>query len=242
MNSGEQNECNITKYLNLKIVKELNEFWKEIIYKMFPNAKDDDIIHSFLINARHVKPDIIIKINKTQKLISIKTGHNPSVHQEYINSFYDYLRKYKVSERTIKIISFYHFGLSKKTTNNGSQFTREEIIDKYGEYLIQANEEINKNEKLIDNIIYRSIIKGSQNYYYEIDYFYYGCLDKGFLLSKEEIYDIVKHDIKPNLGPIHFGGLIYQPSGRNLYKRDIKYVRIKWPILCLKFYNNDIIK
>ena len=93
MNSGEQNENNIAKYLNLKMVKELNEFWKEIIYKMFPTAQDADIIHSFLIDARHVKPDIIVKINKIQKLISIKTGHNPSVHQEHIYSFYDYLRK-----------------------------------------------------------------------------------------------------------------------------------------------------
>ena len=125
MNSGEQNENNIAKYLNLKMVKELNEFWKEIIYKMFPTAQDADIIHSFLIDARHVKPDIIVKINKIQKLISIKTGHNPSVHQEHIYSFYDYLRKNGVSERTIKIISFYHFGLSKKTTNNGKQFSKE---------------------------------------------------------------------------------------------------------------------
>lgn len=54
MNSGEQNENNIAKYLNLKMVKELNEFWKEIIYKMFPTAQDADIIHSFLIDARHV--------------------------------------------------------------------------------------------------------------------------------------------------------------------------------------------
>lgn len=242
MNSGEQNENNIAKYLNLKMVKELNEFWKEIIYKMFPTAQDADIIHSFLIDARHVKPDIIVKINIIQKLISIKTGHNPSVHQEHIYSFYDYLRKNGVSERTIKIISFYHFGLSKKTTNNGKQFSKDEIIDKYGDYLIQANEELNNNKHLIDDIIFRSIIKGSKEYYYEVDYFYYGCLDKGFLLSREEIYDIVKHDIKPNKGPIHFGGLIYQPSGRNMLKRDINYVRIKWPILCLKFYNDDIIK
>lgn len=186
------------------------------------------------------KPDIYLECRHTKVKISIKSGHNPSIHQENFFDFIKFLKRIGISSRTIKIISFYHFGKIKKLSNNGKPFTKDEMIKNYGKYLKQANEEINK-KKIIEEIIYRTIIKGAKIDREEIDYLYYGSSEKGFLLSIEDIYSLVIKDKKEDILQLHFGGLIYQPSGRREDRVDRYYSRIKWPILCVKFYDNKII-
>lgn len=236
MNDGIKNELLIIRKLNNKMFCDLSYHWKSIIKRIYPNINKNDIIRAYSFNDRHAKPDIVISLNNNKVKISIKTGHNPSMHQEYYYDFFKFLERNNVSTKTIKIISFYHFGMSKKLSNNGCPFTKNEIVTRFKDYIIFANNELNKRTDLLEKIIYRSIIIGSNQEREEIDYLYYGNVEKGFLLSKNEIYDIIMNEKKDDDLFIHFGGLIYQPSGRKVNSRDRNYSRIKWPLLCVKFY------
>lgn len=240
MNKGELNELMIVTYLNKKFYSELSEHWKENIKKMFPFVINEDQIFATIIENRHCKPDIEIMIRQTRIKVSIKSGHNPSIHQEFFFCFMAFLKENDVSRRTLRIIEFYHFGKTKKLSNNGRPFTREEIIKNFGNYLNEANKEIN-NIDLIKKIVYRCVIKGAKAYYKKLDFFYYGNVDKGFLYSEKEIFETVIREKKDDNKAIHFGGLVYQPCGRKEDRVDKNYSRIKWPILCVKFYDNDII-
>lgn len=241
-NIGEKNEFDIIDVLNNKKYKDLSPLWKENIKRMFSFVEDNDLIKAYSFDDRRAKPDITIKVRKSRINVSIKSGSNPSVHQEYFYDFFQFLKKIGVSSRTRHIISFYHFGVSKKLGNNGEPFTKDEIIEKYSEYIIQANEELNSNKEIIKKIVYHAVIAGNNPEREPMDYFYYGNPEKGFLLDTDQIYDMILKEEKPNNRNIHFGGLIYQPSGRKLNSRDRNYSKIKWPVLSVKFYDNDILK
>ena len=94
------------------------------------------------------------------------------------------------------------------------------------------------NEKIIKKIIYRTVIKGANMKRTGLTYLYYGNVEKGFLLSKEDIYSLVLA-YREHKSSIHFGGLNYQPCGRKRTTIDYRYVRIKWPILSPMFYLSE---
>lgn len=241
-NIGEKNEKNICDVLNNKKFNELSSMWQDNIKRMFPFVEDNDVINAYLYDDRRAKPDITIKCHKSRINVSIKSGTNPSVHQEYYYDFFQFLKQLGLSSRTRHIIAFYHFGVTNKLGNKDHPLTKDEIIEGYKDYIIQANKEINSNKELIKKFIYRTIIRGNNPDREPMDYFYYGSPVQGFLLSTDEIYDMILKEKKPDDKNIHFGGLIYQPSGRKLHSRDRNYSKVKWPVLCVKFYNNDILE
>ena len=241
MNDGIKNEYAIIEEINMKKYYQLREHWKIIIKIIFPFIKDDDLLRAFSFNDKHAKPDIYIAYKGLKKYISIKTGTNPSIHQEYYYDFFKFLERNGLDKKIIKIIYFYHFGITNKLSNNGLPFTKDEIVDKYKKYIIFANQEINKNKDLIKRVINRAVIQGNNTERQIIDYFYYGNNEKGYLLTKNDIYRMVLKEKKEDDKFIHFGGLIYQPSGRKVGSRDRNYSRIKWPILSVKFYIDEII-
>lgn len=237
MNVGIENEFNIIKTLNKKYYFELSDHWKIILKKIFPFILNNDFVRAFPFNDRHAKPDITILCRNFRANISIKTGHNPSIHQEFYYDFFKFLEKNNVSRKTIRILYFYHFGMTKKLSNNGIPFSKDEIVTKFKSYIISANREINSNVLLLKNLIYRAVCVGCNNERIPMDYFYYGNKDNGFILNYDEIVDKILNEKKEDDSFIHFGGLIYQPSGRKVGSKDRFYSRIKWPVLCVDFYN-----
>ena len=161
MNDGIKNEYAIIEEINMKKYYQLREHWKIIIKIIFPFIKDDDLLRAFSFNDKHAKSDIYIAYKGLKKYVSIKTGTNPSIHQEYYYDFFKFLERNGLDKKIIKIIYFYHFGITNKLSNNGLPFTKDEIVDKYKKYIIFANQEINKNKEIvkIDHIIYNSILK-----------------------------------------------------------------------------------
>lgn len=235
---GLKNEENIINYLNKKRIGDLNNKWKKHILKMFPFAKENDLVLAKHFPNYNAKPDIAIKIRYSIKYVSIKTGKIPSMHQESYYSFMRFLRKLGVSERTISIIRFFHYGDSKKLHTNGKPLSFKEMKEKYSDYFLQASKELD-TEKIISAVVDRSVIRGTSYKNTAIDYLYYGDLEHGNLIDCEEIYEIVLAYRMHGKSPIHFGGLNYMPNARSLKRRERNYVRIKWPLLALFYYRSE---
>ncbi len=240
-NLGIENEYDILNYLHGKRYKELNRKWKKHIKVMFPKIKRNDLIYSGHFKDKWAKPDIYVKVNNRIKYISIKTGRNASVHDEKIKPFYDFLKKLNISDRTLKIMLFYHYGYSEKLSNNGVPFTREEILENYKNYIDEANAELNK-KYILREIIKRCVLKGTERRDGDIDFMYYGVLKDGYLMSEDDIYDLIMDDNSDEGRGIHFGGLIYQAGARSRFSNRVDEVKIKWPLLNHKFYDHKMKK
>lgn len=234
---GLHNEEDLIHYLNGKRLAVLNEKWKQHISAMFPFIVPEDVIYARKFPDHKAKPDIIIRVRHTCVYVSVKSGKNPSIHQEDFFAFSRFLSRNSVDKRTLRIIQFYHFGETKKLNNNGVPFTREELQEQFSEYILWANNQLNRLS-LIDAVINRAVIRGADSRRTAIDYLYYGSLQEGILLSREEIFTSVRQIIDHQDRPIHFGALNYQPAGRKRTSIDYRYVRIKWPLLAVMFYEN----
>ena len=235
---GLKNEQDIIDYLNEKRFSDINEKWKGHLKAMFPFIENDDLILSNHYEDEKGKPDIVITVRHTNIYLSIKTGKRCSMHMEPIDTFTEFLRKKGVSEKTIKTIRFFHYGETEKLNNNGKPFTPRELKDKFGQYFVEASKDLDK-PSLIDAVVFRCILKGCNLKRYKVNYLYYGNLEKGYLLSEEEIYSLVHQYRVHDKTAIHFGDLNLHPERRD--RSNIKYhdCRIRWPILALLYYRTD---
>lgn len=243
MQCGKANELDIIGLLDGHRFESLNMKWKSLLRRMFPHIQENDLIRARFYNDPYAKPDIVIIVKSKRIFLSIKSGHNPSCHQEAFVSFIEFLRKSQVPERYLRTITFYHFGKSRKLTNGGKSFTKEEIVAKFGNYLSEVNKYLETRKDLIEKVIYRAVIRGVRSNVDEIDYFYYGNVNNGFMLSRQDIYEFITNDstgIKN--GAPRFGSLVYQPNGRKENGKEQTYVRIKWPVLCMKYYDKDFLE
>ena len=242
MQSGKQNEIDILSALTGKKHCDLEDNWKRHIKKMFPEVKSNDVVHAYFYHDGHAKPDLVVTVNDRSIRLSIKSGKNPSCHLENYSDFASFLTSIGVSDRILKIIYFYQFGRTEKLSNNGEPFTREELQTKYERYIKEANEYFLAHPGMVKKIIYRSLIRGVRYRAEPIDYFYYGNVFRGFLLSYDEINKVILEDPFVDCKAIHFYSLVFQPDGRNVNKSNHLFIRIKWPILSLRFYDEEFVE
>ena len=95
---GLLNEQEVIDHLNNKTFVMLDEKWQKHIKVMFPFVKDTDIIYARKFPEHKAKPDAIIKVRNSVEYLSIKSGRNPSVHQEDYFVFQNFLKYYCVPE------------------------------------------------------------------------------------------------------------------------------------------------
>ena len=118
MNSGKQNEIDILSALTGKKFKDLEENWQKHVRKMFPSIKEEDVIHAFFYQDGYAKPDIVVSVNEKSKLLSVKSGKNPSCHLESFEEFSMFLANLGVPQRIIKIIHFFKFKIRVNITKH----------------------------------------------------------------------------------------------------------------------------
>ena len=128
---GSANETMILTAIDDHHFSELDNHWKKHIKRMFKDIRDEDIIKVNYYEHKDAKPDLELIVNNKKVLLSVKSGHAPTMHYEPVKTFYDFLRHLGVNERIIKIISFYHYGYSLKKGVTPKQLSRDEIIKKY---------------------------------------------------------------------------------------------------------------
>ena len=238
---GSVNETMILTSINRHRYKDLDAHWKKHIGRMFKNIRDEDLIIANYYEHKDAKPDIEIIVNKRKVLLSIKSGHSPSVHFEPIRTFFDFLRSHKVPERIIKIISFYHYGYSLTKRVADHILSRDEIIERYPLLIKEVNDYFLSHQELIRELIYRSIIRGRMKRDL-MDYLYYGNSTKGFLLSITDIIRLISEDKNKDCKSICFNSLTYVSCARKADSPNRHHVKINWPVLCKWFYDEKFMK
>jgi len=233
------NETMIRTALDKHYFKELSEKWKKHMKRMFPNIVDDDKIIAMTYPLRDAKPDLIIVVNSRRVYLSVKSGHSPQVHQEPIYTFFDFLKSFDVPDRILKIMKFYHYGAAYMIKEESDRiYTREEIIEKFPNLIKEVNNYFSKRPELVSEIAYRTIIKGRLNRDL-VDYFYYGNVTKGFLLSVSDILRLITKSKDWLSQTLCFKQLTYIAASRHLGDPLQKQVKINWPILCKWYYDFD---
>ena len=239
---GSINETMIITTLNGHYYKDLNPKWKKHMKRMFKNIEDNDYIIATYYEHKDAKPDIVIYAKNRKVLLSIKSGHAPTMHEEPIKTFFDFLRSLYVPERIIKIIAFYHYGYSLTKRVSDHVLSREEIIERFPKQIKEVNNYFRKHAEIVHEIVYRSIIRGRLKRDL-IDYFYYGSPARGFLLSSRDIITLITTDPNEECESICFGSLTYVSRARNKNKEANKHrLKINWPVLCKWYYDEEFMK
>ena len=178
-------------------------------------------------------------MNNRKILLSVKSGHAPTMHQEHIKTFFEFLRGLDVPESIIEIIAFYHYGYF--LNQHRGILTREQIVCYYPEKIKEVNDYFNNHEDIIRELIYRSIIRGRVKGDL-IDYFYYGNSARGFLLSVSDIVKLIIGGENSYYETLTFKQLTYVACSRDRNNPKRHYVKINWPVLCKYFYDDDFMK
>lgn len=238
---GAFNETMILTAINHHHFKDLDPKWKRHLKRMFKHIEEDDYIIAHYYEYKDAKPDLEISVNNRKILLSIKSGHAPTMHFEPLKTFFDFLRGLDVPERIIRIICFYHYGYSIKKRVSDHILSRDEIIKRFPSEIKEANEYFKPHPEIVREIIYRSIIRGRLKRDL-IDYFYYGNSSKGFLLSTSDIIELIMKNPNDSCDSIHFYQLTYISCARKEDSLRRHYLRINWPILCKWFYDEKFMK
>lgn len=223
-------EKEIVEYLHGKKINELNNYWKTNIAKIFLSYDGDDYIFAKRI-ARRSKVDIEIRINSSVKYIGIKSGEHNSFHGEDVFKFVNFLAEIGISRRTLKILLFYHFGDGSLDGSGKIRLSAEELKIKYGKFIEEANNELNQPQ-VIEKVVRRVVLQGTNKNERIIDYLYYGDVNFGYIISREDIIRYIKYHKYGMIKGLHFGPLNYQPYKRKLSTNNNskeRYIsQIKW--------------
>lgn len=241
--NGFQNELEIKRELDNKIVKELNPMYRSFIEDLFSNINDSDLINC-IIDDSNKKHDIIISIENEKKYISIKKGIKNSVHVEGISSFIHFLIQNHVKRNVVIEYLKYHYA---DGTTNGTGINRlsaEEYKKENQEKIDMINAEIN-NKGLLIKVIDRFILKGNISDK-SIDAILFGVNDDFIWIKKEDIIKVILSKKDVYSSAVHFGPLTIQPLDRCLnynpkFDKRRFCVQVKWYNLAddiIEFMNN----
>lgn len=216
-NSGEQKETIISRNINNKLFKNLDNNSKVIVSTIFPNVKPEDTLISGIVED-YIKPDIYITLNGETHYISIKSGVSNNVHQEYLDRFCELIKSMGISDRTIETIKLFHYG-DGTTDGSGSEISsditiRKNLEDRFKE----ANLELNKDRKFVVDLVHRFIFKGTREENIEADYIFHGEPNFGIIVSKNQVLkqvEIKRYDFYEN---IHIGPIMFRPHCRSGHK------------------------
>ena len=230
-NHGISNEYLFIEEINNKKINELTFLIQELILFLFPHIKKDSIIKCYK-NIEYEKGDIVIQVGCIKKYVSTKMGHKNSVHCESIKKFKKFLESLNISKHTINEILRYQY--ADGTLNGTGNFRKSsvEYKEENKDSISFINKELN-NPEVIQKIVNRFIIQGTQWHTHKIDLLVYGTPEDFFFITPKEIhtYIISKRNIESSA--IHFSCLTMQPLSRVLnYNEKLEYMRhwiqIKW--------------
>ena len=229
--NGYNNEFNFVLELNNKSIKELPPLFRDLIDSVFPNENEDSIIKCWR-NHLPQKSDILVKINKKIRGISIKKGIKNSVHVEPISEFISFLITNNIERDCI--IDYLKFHYADGTTNGKGivRISTDEYKKENQKSIDKINLELNSNEILLKKAIERFILKGT-NSTYSIAALIYGEVDDFLFITAEDIVKIIMSKKDTYSSTVHFSTLTVQPKNRclnhnPLYEKDRFCVQIKW--------------
>lgn len=243
---GNNNEKEISNYLNGKIFEELNSNMKEFI-KYICKTKNISCGSKTKIIAKYIsdnklKEDFWITIGGNKIYVSLKMGTGNSVHQETIESFIEFIKlNLKASEVICDLWRLFIWGdgtkngnapiIKDKKGNITSRFGAREFKVKYPKERKILQDFLNNNsEALIDRFLFVG------NYNSSVDFIYHGTYKSGTWISKNEIIKFIKMKVNSkNQACLSIGFLTIQSwnvskNGKNERKRgnlQAKFAKLK---------------
>lgn len=217
MNSGIQNERDFVQLFNGKHMNELREIDITFLKELFGEIIDNDEEIICWKNKMVQKADIFIKYKNYVKSVSIKCGHNNSIHQEQVQDFKKYLSDIGIPYKICDKYFSYHFGYM--VDKNGKRdfsklLSGDEYKKLYQKEIDIFNRYINKT-KIIVNMIDRFIVRG-RNSNFDIDALICGTINDYEWIMKYDIYDLVLSNRCLNFNSPHIACMTLGPKGRNL--------------------------
>lgn len=226
MSKGYFNEIVFINSINNKKYKETNLLIQELLRKLYPRIKENDLIIAYKY-GQYAKVDIVICVNNIKKGLSLKTGDKNSVHLEKIYQFCNYIKKYGFKE----IENLKRYLYSDGTTNNTGKerISAKEYQKIHYSEIKKINIELNNYKHILIN---RFLIKSDINYKVTVDAFIYGEINDFIWATKEEVLDYLINKNFDSNG-IHISSLFLQNWDKNLkynpkYEKCREYIQVKW--------------
>lgn len=244
---GYNNEYNFVLAFNNKKIKELNPLLQDLVYSIFNNVNEDDLIKSWR-NHYDQKTDIFLKIGKAMKGISIKMGSRNSIHVESIWSFKRFLVEHNVPNYIICEYLKFHYADGTLNNSGSNRISAEEYKKNHQTKIDEINNYFN-NPNIVADAIDRFVLRGN-NSEYSIDAIILGTPENFLWLTKNDIVEILNKKNNEYCSSPHFSNLICQPMNRCLnhnekYEKYRKYIQIKWYSLfdnIIEQMNDEVMK
>ena len=221
--------------LHNKKVKDLSEHLRFILEEMFGPLEADEKIECYPSKS-FIKPDIFIYYKKMMRGVSIKSQDSDVLHDEYVDTFVNYLKEIGVSEKTRNTILLYQYG---DGTTNGTGKVRlngDQVRRKYAALLEEAKQELTGNTKIIIKVVERVMFDGVDPDAFAADAVYHGNVYEGIIVTRRQV---LRHIIKNKWTGYHafnIGPLLLYPHARYANKNVVSekrrnHINIKWPKL-----------
>lgn len=225
-NHGIANEVNFAKELDKKMVKDLNKNFKEMLYSLFDNLKEDDYIECWKSKFNE-KADIKIRINGDIKGISIKMGESNSIHQEHLTSITNYLLNIGVNNAIVNKLADYIIG-----DINGKRVDAATYKKLKKEDIIEIKKALSDLYIKVSLII-RFLFKGKESELYDADAIIHGTPNKFLWATKSEVLKYLIDYPDGDTINVKVGPLFIQSRNRNLKRKeaakiDENYIQVKW--------------
>ena len=236
-NYGYQNEYDFVDLFNNKYLNELDSKSQSFLKELFPEIINNDEKIICWKNRNMQKTDIYVKYKKHVKGISLKCGHNNTVHSEPIQEFKRYLEKLQIPLKVIKLYEHYHYGYKRDDEGNldfEERLSAEEYKSFYQEEIDTFNRYINKTKIIID-MIDRFLIRGNFSDY-DIDAFVSGTTNDYDYILKHDLYDLIlsKRTIdytSPHIACLTIGPKARYTSGEAKSPKDRYIVCVRWSFI-----------
>lgn len=231
MNNGKKLELDFVSKLDNHYYDELNLNLKKFISFIFKEFDYSKKIYCKKLN-NHQKADISISIEDNIKYIILKTGSENSVHVEKVNNFVKFLLNEKLEQQSIDNLLIYHYGDNTLTGEGKIRYSAEECKLKYKKEILKFNKDIN-NSKILNKIIERFLLIGTNTSNKHVDFIYYGDIDIGIWCSSEELLNFCINHKSMHINTPHFSVFTYQNWCRNISflnksESHRNYLQIKW--------------
>ena len=234
-NIGEFKEMQIVEEINGKKLEELTPNLQRTINFIFPNCKNDDVVYAKQIEGT-MKPDFSVTINDETHYVSMKSGGNNIIHQEYINNFIKLLKCYGFSDYVCKTVLFFQYGDGTLDGTGKERMSYNELRLRLEKAFKVSNKEINNNRKTMIELVDRFLFLGSHEDYIPAEYLYHGDSNFGYIISRTQVLKHLEYKNWDFYESLHIGPVMFRPHAR-YYKKSIKNksyrtrVEFYWPTL-----------
>lgn len=233
-NYGKQNELKILDAIDGKSLYELPDHFEKGITQMYKFVSKGDVVKATKYSDWDGnKPDIKIELSNHDKYmnVSIKSGWMPSLHQEYFNSFIQFLRTLEISEETISTVIFYHHADGTYDGTGVNKLRFDEFREKHKERIAKASEELSQ-EHIVKAIAYRALVVGRYEGRMKVNWFYHGTEEEGIFIHRDTLIENICSVGREKYTALHFGPIVYVakiPSKVNEYGKKYHYAQLIWP-------------